>query len=347
MSELTVSAPGKAMILGEYAVVAGGWAVVASVDRRVTVSRSEQAGASYEVIGPVEGDVSLVQAVIKAAEESVASNLHLRPEHFRADVTEMFVDGRKLGLGSSAASAVALMAAALGESHIGERETIFERGSVAHARWQGGRGSGAGVAASTWGAHQAYRQRAPDSPLTDLVPASEVPEPPDGATQVGTVDRMTLTRPESLRFELVELPTDANTRSFLDAVIEVRATRAQKLGEILGQLADIGWSGLRAFQAGDAQTVTELVGRAEASMEHLGAVADVPIVTDDHRRLSDIVGAQGLAAKPSGAGGGDVSLVAGPRDADWESAMAAIDEDGVLNVVGAKLGVEGIRGIHR
>jgi phosphomevalonate kinase len=340
---MTVSAPGKAMILGEYAVVAGGWAVVAAVDRRVTVVRQAIESSSYELEGPLEADDSLVEAVLNAADESGASHRELRPGHFRSNVTQMFRAGQKLGIGSSSASAVALTAAALGEEHLSESDTIFERASLAHSRWQGGRGSGAGLAAATWGGYQAYRLTTNDSPLRELVEARSGDEAIPTSTAVGDVERAKLTRPESLRFELVGLPTAADTRSFLDAVTALKETDPSALANLLDRLARIGQAGVEAFHSGEAPGVVEEVARAEEAMEDLGELADVPIVTDEHRRLRGIADDFGLATKPSGAGGGDISLLAGPQQADWASAMETIRRVESFYPLGAALGAQGVR----
>ena len=309
----TVSAPGKALIFGEYAVVGGGLALVAAVDRRVTVHRFEAPRAGYRVEGPIDGDDSLVRTVIRSAQRHLGRALDVTPAHLKSDVTQMFSDGGKLGLGSSAASAVALTGAVLGEAISASRDDMFQIASDAHHRWQGGRGSGAGLAAATWGNWQEYRLTAPDSPIADFLNT-------DGKRADGKAEpkahRDYLKPPPGIRWELVALPEAANTRSFLDAVLDTGDRSPGDVRPLLGRLAEIANEARAAFRNDDGRAVVDLVRSADQTMEQLGERAGIPIATDTHRELRDAAARFDIAAKPSGAGGGDISLLAGPEGSE-------------------------------
>lgn len=132
---MNVSAPGKLVLLGDYAVLDGGSALVAAVKRRAIAERVQE---------PVVRS-SVVQAVHEAAE---AQGFLPFDGHVLVD-TSGFVDpgGHKLGLGSSAA--VAVSAAALITDSVGE--TVLSIAWAAHRNAANGLGSGVDVAASFFG----------------------------------------------------------------------------------------------------------------------------------------------------------------------------------------------------
>jgi phosphomevalonate kinase len=90
-----VSAPGKLMLLGEYAVLEGGLALAMAVNRRAVGRRASDGAAAG--LSPV------VAAVFEAARRAgfpPPLNIEIDTSAFRDDA------GLKLGLGSSAAAAV-------------------------------------------------------------------------------------------------------------------------------------------------------------------------------------------------------------------------------------------------
>src|SRR6476620_3174116 len=94
-----VSAPGKMMLAGEYAVLAGAEAVVVAVDRR-----------AYAQLAPgTQSDLAHQEATASraAAERRLG---HPSPGALEIDAAELRQEGHKLGLGSSAAAAAAAAA---------------------------------------------------------------------------------------------------------------------------------------------------------------------------------------------------------------------------------------------
>src|SRR5580704_16155372 len=128
---MTVVAPGKLVLTGAYAVLAGAPAIVIAVDRY----------ASADPLTPEDVDV-------RALHDG---------------------SGRKLGLGSSAASVVASLGAravARGEDLQDERvrARLFREARDAHAKGQGG-GSGADVATAVHGGVLRYSVAGPEASI--------------------------------------------------------------------------------------------------------------------------------------------------------------------------------------
>ncbi len=138
---MKVTAPGKLLLTGAYAVLEGAPAIVVAIDRGAIAD-----GSRVDTSPSAE-----VRAALGDAPAPVV------------DVTALHDDGTKLGLGSSAASLVAtlgLRAVERGESLADPtvRVRIFAAAREAHARVQGG-GSGFDVAASVHGGVLRYQLR--------------------------------------------------------------------------------------------------------------------------------------------------------------------------------------------
>ena len=179
MTRLSVSAPGKLVLLGEYAVLFGHAAVVLAVDRRATVELTSAAGRNFCVHAPGIvperarfglGDgatvawenpsgarLPLVEAVLGALLAGGVIDPRLLEPFDAVLDTRAFFDSTtgsdgKLGLGSSAALTVALASAVAlwsgREDLLEPRIEWLERLLRIHREFQGGRGSGIDLAAS-------------------------------------------------------------------------------------------------------------------------------------------------------------------------------------------------------
>src|SRR5690606_2724901 len=113
-------APGKIVLSGAYAVLEGAPCIVTAVDRYVMADTERTA--------------------THVADEVAAA---MQPPFPFVDVSQLRADGRKLGLGSSAAIVVASLAARYPESlvSVSSRHQLYERALLAHRTAQGG-GSG-------------------------------------------------------------------------------------------------------------------------------------------------------------------------------------------------------------
>ncbi|MCA9540701.1 MAG: hypothetical protein KC620_17500, partial [Myxococcales bacterium] len=167
--ELVVRAPGKLILLGEYAVLHGHAALVVAVDRyaecRVDVDGPPGVfGGAYGEFPFIDGrpapgnTLPFARALLHARKQRQPAVAY----HLSTDALHVAVPGNaaKLGLGSSAAATVALAGAVLAVRGVPldarAQRRVFRSAQIAHRMVQGS-GSGADVAASSLGGALAYQ----------------------------------------------------------------------------------------------------------------------------------------------------------------------------------------------
>lgn len=293
---LNISSPGKAFLIGEYAVLEGATAVVMAVSRRVKL---------YRTAGKMR---PLVARARRAAAEYLG-RLDLISHSWEADSSALYHGRQKLGLGSSAAVAAAAVASTFYE--VGEaielpevRRRVFEVSNRVHEEFRGGRGSGADVAASVFGGIIAFRREA-----------------------TGQIHLSSWEMPPEIRLVGVWSGQEASTCQMVRAVRRLRDSshgRYRRLVEQMGLVADrFARDGSR-----DANALFAAMQEYLDLMRRLGRLAGVPIVTPFASLVAQAAHDCGGAAKPSGAGGGDIVVAAMPRNADIEAFRAALGPGG-------------------
>ena len=312
MSAAALGAAGKLFFAGEYGVLHGGTAVVAAVDRRVLAHFVPGAAPSSPVVAEA---CAAVEAHARATGATLPAGAPV------IDSAALSEDGRKLGLGSSAAvaaAAVATLQEAAGVDVEAERWLVFVLAERAHRAAQGGRGSGADVAAAVFGGVLAYTRPEVGAPTARAL------LPPAGITPV-----------------VVSTGTPSGTVDLVRAVERLAArdpgAHARRLREIR-QAAD---SFLAAYESDHAPALVRAVAAAHAALGALGRDADQPIVTPALEAASALAGELGGAAKPSGAGGGDVGVAFFPDPESAQRFRARADGRG-LRILSINTGAPGL-----
>ena len=267
-------APGKLVLSGAYSVLEGAPALVTAVDRYVCCDSAQA--------------TSIVTPEVRAALLDAAAPAF--------DASALRSEGRKLGLGSSAAILVASLAAADPRQFSSDedlRQAIFGPALTAHRQAQGG-GSGIDVAASTWGGTLLARCRA------------------DGGLQVEP-----LPLPRSLIVEAWASEVAASTAEFLQAVARLRARSPSEHALLLGTLRAAAERASEALRSGQTPDLIAQLDQQRAGFVALGHAAGIPIVTPEAERLSRAAG-PGSVVLPSGAGGGDIVLWLSDRSSPRE-----------------------------
>ena len=315
------SAPGKLMIAGEYVVLRGAWCLVAAVDRRA-VARLGPAGDGSPPAGGDSPENASIPPEARVSRRRAEELLGAVPQPMTLDVSALRQDGRKLGLGSSAAGAAAA-AGAVFAWHGRDVTDAAARREVLEVAMEGHRavapeGSGADVAASVLGGLVRFRR---DGDRFEAEPL---------AWPEGLVHRVVWTGEPARTSDLVRrvealAESDAAThRARMDALAEAAAGFVHAMAE---------------------ERPTDVVAATRAhhrAMAALGEAAGAPIVEERLARVATLAEEAGGAAKPSGAGGGDVAIAL----FDDATAAARFDEAcrrKSLALVSLQLGTEGVQ----
>lgn len=347
--KLRASAPGKLLLLGEYAVLEGAPALVMAVDRRA-VAELTASNDGYSVFAPevhpepvaftltddgtpqwcdavgrdaaVESRFALVAQVMRAL--TARGLMSTAPFHLRLDSAAFFeratgADGAaptklgaklgpKLGLGSSAAMTTALasvLAAYAGQAaQLDDRSAWLSTLLRIHREFQGGRGSGADVAAAVFGGVICYRLLN-DSPRVT-----------------------TLNWPTQLHRLWVWSGQSASTSRFLSTLESWRARQPDAYAHHMAELTSIAEAGARAAAGGNAIELRRELVAAGCALQHFGEASKIPIFSGPHRCIAGVVEAAGGGYKPCGAGGGDLGLAVAGDAATADSVRAALSAAG-------------------
>jgi phosphomevalonate kinase len=340
---ISVRAPGKLFIAGEYAVVSPGEpSVLVAVDRYLTVGLTESVGAGsihspeYSRMPVVwtrsEGGLELdrehhpydyVFAAITVAERLRAER-GLAPRFFdlRIDSGLDDVSGRKFGLGSSAAVTVATVRAVdrFYGFGLGPVE-VFKLALLATVQ-VAPTASGGDLAASTFGGWIGYRspdrqlllERSGTGRIADLLSSDDA---------WAGLEIRRLSPPRALSFLVGWTGAPASTERLVDAV--GRRSRAGAIDHpaFLEESRRCVTGLWDALDAGDDDTTLQAVRRARRILQGLGAQSGVSIETPALAALCDVAESIGAAAKASGAGGGDCGIVLAPAGADVPGMLRA------------------------
>ena len=287
-SSVRTSAPGKLMVSGEYAVLHGAEAVVAAVDRRAYVQLRPAEAATAAMAGPAASAPAALPPEVLATRACVEARLGTTSGALSLDVAELQQAGKKLGLGSSAAAAAAT-AAALLAAHGRDlrdpavRELCLELALEGH-RAVAPDGSGADVAASVLGGFVRFRKLG------------------DG------VETHPLAWPAGLLPVVVWTGQPARTSNLVAKVAALATDNPNRHRYCMGALGAEADQLVSALLASDLPAVLESFDAYGGAMHALGEAAGVGIVDDTLLQIRALAQAAGGAAKPSGAGGGDVAL---------------------------------------
>ena len=294
MTNELVTAPGKIILSGEYAVLRNAPAVVMAIDRRAIVSvvphnepwcvvrtPGYENGAwrfEYGDNGTIEWLDELPSAGLRLPETVLSQSTvgQVTPSVITID-TGAFLDpgsGMKLGLGSSAAATVALTAV-LSEPTSGAEE-IWSSARRAHEAMQGG--SGVDIAASCFGGLLKYRRH------DEFPPA-------------------TIHWPESISFGIYFSGVSANTRSAIEEA-DQSGRSASSWDDLISAAADSA----TAWQEGDAANILSSMRRYTRQLADFDIATDAGIFSVGHEALCTAGEALGIVYKPCGAGGGDCGI---------------------------------------
>ncbi len=275
---LVTEAPGKLFLLGEYAVLEGGPAVLVPVQQRASVELHQTKG---KVTSITDSTVTLDWPsareefpLLKAVQAGLSTDA-LDGHQLTLDTSGFFQKGQKLGLGSSAALTVALVKACCPDE---TPEEIYQLANSCHQKFQDGIGSGADIALSAMN-HPVVFSRKQGPSVIDL--------------------------PEDLYLLAIWTGQPASTTRLVGSMQTYRDQSPNAYRQHMDNLKSTATDCIRAISQQDNYGILAGIEQYDRQLYQLSSDSGVNFYNELHEIMRKKVK---LTYKPSGAGGGDFGI---------------------------------------
>ncbi|ASN61019.1 phosphomevalonate kinase [Latilactobacillus curvatus] len=334
---ITAKAPGKLYIAGEYAVVETGFpAIIVALNQFVTVtieesheygsivSKQYQENSLYwqrqgdeMVFDNRDNPFHYILSAIRLTEQYARqAGKTLRVYHLRVNSDLDSADGKKYGLGSSAAVTVATVKALCAFYELSlSNDQLYKLAAIAHLDVQGN-GSLGDIAASVFGGWVAYRSfdkqwLADIRPTVSLTELLEMPWP--------NLSIELLTPPAELSLLIGWTGSPASTSHLVDKIALAKTERQADYQNFLAASKACLEAMVEGFRRNDLAQIQAELRHNRAILQDLAHFSHVAIETPILQKMGALAEAIGGAAKTSGAGGGDCGIVIIDRAIETEA----------------------------
>ena len=301
-------APGKLILIGEYAVLYGAVSLVTAVNRYCRI-RIKTATGTYSLfhadntnksrfefkVDEKEGFISdhtttdhtkfAVHAINSSASFLIREKLKFVPCEISADTSDFYFSagGEKLGFGSSAALTVALVNAVLEfNGYKATHAEIFTLAGQIHYTAQGKRGSGIDIAASTFGGTCLYTLSDDQGSVTQIKP-----------------DR-------SIQIVSIWSGVPVSTTAMISGLSAFEQDNPTTFHLLMAELKNISIQACEHYRLKKSILFLDSIKQYFDQLKQIGEQAQIDIISQAHLDIAEITASYGAAYKPSGAGGGDV-----------------------------------------
>ena len=285
-----VIAPGKIFLVGEYAVLDEGCAVLAAITRYARAQFMTRTDSMPPMV------MELFRRTKADLGEAAAA---LPPGAVFVNTDDFQLGCAAGGLGSSAAIAVATVGSVYESLGLAVEERRLQISAIADGgrrATQGDVGSGADTAAATYGGLIGITRHRDTLPRIDcLVP------------------------PAGLHLALFSAGRSISTRQMAAGLREYAKHEPVAFAHAMETLREIAHRFVAEVNAGHATGAVVAAGKYGDELAKLTVAASVPILTDAFIQAANLARAFGGIAKPTGAGGGEigVALFATPEAAGF------------------------------
>ncbi|WP_080875984.1 phosphomevalonate kinase [Oceanobacillus timonensis] len=345
---ITVKVPGKLMIAGEFAVLEPyqNLAVMA-VNRFVyaTVSEADSHQLTLsdfslhnvpwswqETDIHIESDDSRLSFVKDALRVTYRyleeQGLPVRPMHVSTRSELDDASGVKYGLGSSAAIVTSIVAGVLRfqAPRLAEKDTIFRLSALSHVITQGN-GSGADIAASTYGGLLQFSSFQADWLLEAYHEADSISEVVKKDWKYYKAEPIAL--PADVSFCVGWTGSAASTKDLVNQVRLLKIHNATAYETFLKDSKNAVTQFLTGAKNNDINQLFEGIKANRKALNQVGQAADTNIETADLTVLCHLAEDLGGAGKPSGAGGGDCGIAFMPTEETSEQLARSWETEGI------------------
>lgn len=318
--QIQCSAPGKLILIGEYAVLEGAPALVAAVDRlaivtitdsndsffyisakaidvqKIPFTISENGLIIFKTNTEVQKRLSFFKTTFEFAWQYCKQSADInQPLNIEIDTEAFFSQSlqTKLGFGSSAAMTVALVEALFkyaGKETENEqtRNQLFRLALAAHKKAQNGLGSGIDIASSSYHGVITYRLGY-NAQAEQITPVKQNKWP-------------------NVPMVVIFTGNSESTRKMVTGVNQLRDAHPDIFYDMIEQMAETAQVGCEAWSKKNLPQFLNAVERYYTHMCNLGEKSGMPIISPVHRQIAELVKQHGGVYKPSGAGSGDIGI---------------------------------------
>jgi len=359
-----VSAPGKLMIAGEWAVLEpGNPSIVAAVNKRV----------HCKILESKEIEIELKDFSVKSSAVFKNNNLEFTTKlteeekkkliFTKAAIETTFrylgkcksfkittrgenttIKGKKIGFGSSAASTVAIIASLLAfnnhdiKSRQG-KDLIYKLASIAHYNSQGKMGSSFDIAASTYGGIFSYTRFDPVW-LEEKIQENKTQGIMKKDWPGFHVEELKI--PEDLFLIVAWTEEEASTTEMIKKMNDFLKRDAVLYCTIYDKIANNVYEIIDAWNDEENDRILELIRKNVLILRELTNKSKIDIETRELRKLAEISEKYGGAGKLSGAGGGDCGIAISFNNETMKKIAEALKKEGFI-LIDATIDKEGVR----
>ena len=311
-NEIEVSIPGKIVISGEYAVLDGALAILATLNQRanIKIQKSDKnhniySTSALEGVFPfatdddanvlwLEADPgeygSLLQYAFKVLKPMLKEKLSIIVDSSEFFQTTKDGTAIKLGIGSSAAVSVGITQALFQYQEIESSPgNLLTQANSIHQILQGKQGSGIDVTCCF--ADQGVIECTKDS--------------------VKNHTWSILNWPNGLHLKVLTTGQGASTKKLVTNYKRASNLYPKEFKNALEQFMDITQNLSNAWRSEDIDQIIDLLTAYDVQIKNLDKIGDIGIYTQVHTEVQNIASRYNVFYKPSGAGGGDIGLAFG------------------------------------
>ena len=308
-NEIQVSVPGKIVVSGEYAVLDGALAILATLNQRanIRIQKSDKnhniySTSALEGVFPftidddanvlwLEADPgeygSLLQYAFKVLKPMLKEKLSIIVDSSEFFQTTKDGTAIKLGIGSSAAVSVGITQALFQYQEIESSPgNLLTQANSIHQILQGKQGSGIDVTCCF--ANQGVIECTKDA--------------------VKNHTWSILNWPNGLHLKVLTTGQGASTKRLVTNYKRASNLYPKEFKNSLDQFMDITQNLSHAWKSEDVDHIIGLLTAYDVQIKKLDKIGDIGIYTQVHTEVQNIASRYNVFYKPSGAGGGDIGL---------------------------------------
>ncbi|MBT4824581.1 phosphomevalonate kinase [Candidatus Woesearchaeota archaeon] len=341
---ITIKAPGKLMLAGEWAVLETGKpSIVAAVDKYVECSIEETNSSSIQIPGMekiefvFEKDKLRFRKILTSGEKekllfakntievfltfmeenaNPIESFNIKTKNHNTTITipngsDSEGTEKKIGFGSSAATCVAIGTAIMKSydydvTEEKHKEIIFKLASIAHFTAQEFRGSCFDVAASTYGGVIIYKAFNGLWLKNEIKRKVSLTEILNGDWPHLKIKPITL--PENLKILCCYTSTSADTRKMIAKMEKFRENNYDEYMELIDEFEEAVNSIIDALGFGNPNEIKMMWHKNQSCLKELDEKSKIGILTPELKKLIEIANKHDCVGKISGAGGGDSGI---------------------------------------